>query len=284
LITLFSFLIQIRKNKYKSGFNVQASFGIALHKKDRALLEGIQSSLGGVGKISKQRKDSIQYRVNSISQLAVIISHFDKYPLITQKRADYELFKKGFELINQKKHLTSEGLLNLVAIKASLNNGLSVSLKEAFPNITPFPRPIVELPEKVNSNWLTGFVSAEGCFLILIYKGATRTGFIIKLRFQITQHSRDAQLMQSLVSYLGCGHYYARSTGLAGDFMVEKFIDINKNIIPLFKKHPIQGIKELDFSDFCKVAEIMKTKEHLTEQGLKDIRKIKNGMNRLRST
>ena len=51
----------------------------------------------------------------------VIIPHFDKYPLITQKRADFELFKTAFEIINHQEHLTIEGLRKLVAIKTSLN-------------------------------------------------------------------------------------------------------------------------------------------------------------------
>jgi hypothetical protein len=76
-------------------------------------LELIRSSLlkkkMGVGNISKNGKDAIQYRVNSVKDLIVIINHFEKYPLLTQKRADYELFKQIFELINRKEHLTKEG-------------------------------------------------------------------------------------------------------------------------------------------------------------------------------
>lgn len=138
------FFIEIRKsNLYKLGFAVQCGFQISLHKKDLALLEGIQSSFLGVGNITKQRKDSIQYRVYSVKDLAVIIDHFEKYPLITQKRADYELFKQGFDLISKGEHLTNEGLHKFVAIKASINHGLSAALRESFPNVIAAPRPLV---------------------------------------------------------------------------------------------------------------------------------------------
>ena len=40
----------------------------------------------------------------------MIIDHFDKYPLITQKRADFILFKSIVEMLNRKEHLTEEGL------------------------------------------------------------------------------------------------------------------------------------------------------------------------------
>ena len=31
------------------------------------------------------------------------------------------------------------------------------------------------------------------------------------------------------------------------------------------KKYPILGVKALDFADFCKVAELMQEKKHLTK-------------------
>jgi hypothetical protein len=74
----------------------------------------------------------------------------EKFPLITQKRADYELFKRVVEIINRKEHLTLDGLKMILAIKASLNNGLSDELKAAFPNIIPVQRPVVkgqEIPD-----------------------------------------------------------------------------------------------------------------------------------------
>jgi hypothetical protein len=39
----------------------------------------------------------------------------------------------------------------------------------------------------------------------------------------------------------------------------------------------------LDYLDWCKVAELMKNKAHLTWEGLSKIRKIKAGMNKGRS-
>lgn len=93
------------------------------------------------GKICKHGKNSVYLRVTSSKDLRVIISHFDKYPLSSQKRADYELFKP-FELIQNKKHLTADGLKEIVSIKASMNLGLSESLKAVFPNVIPVSRPL----------------------------------------------------------------------------------------------------------------------------------------------
>ena len=90
--------------------------------------------------------------------------------------------------------------------------------------------------------------------------------------------------MKSLVEYLDCGAYFPYGAREASDFIVTRFSDIHEKIIPFFDKYPIVGVKALDFADFCKVAEIMKVKGHLTESGLVEIRKIKVGMNRGRES
>jgi hypothetical protein len=149
------FLITVLKNqKLKTGWEVQLIFQINLHKKDHTLLKLIQSSFYGVGSITKHGKDSIKYRVASAQDLAVIINHFDKYPLITQKNNDYLLFKEAFDLVKSKKHLTIEGLHKIVAIKASMNRGLSDELKADgcfAPNIIPVERPSVKGKKKLKT-------------------------------------------------------------------------------------------------------------------------------------
>lgn len=243
-------------------------------------------SFFGVGSINKLSENSIQYRVSSLKDLTnVVIPHFDEYSLISQKRADFELFKSAVDLMNRGEHLTIEGLIKIVSIRASMNNGLTAVLAEAFPNITPADRLKVETREIVDPNWLAGFTAGEGSFLINIIKSSRhKTGAQVQLRFQITQHSRDQELLKSLIKYLECGHYNPRSGRDSGDFEVTRFSDIESKILPFFGKYPIEGVKALDFSDFKKAVEIMKVGGHLTKDGLDQIRLIKAGMNRGRES
>ena len=94
------------------------------------------------------------------------------------------------------------------------------------------------------------------------------------------QHYRDEKLIKSLIKFFDCGNiYFHRKTV---DYVVRDYSSI-KNIINLFfVKYPIEGVKSQDFQDvaFCKVAEMMYNKEHLTLQGLNQIRIIKAGMNK----
>src|SRR6266516_3878737 len=85
----------------------------------------------------------------------------------------------------------------------------------------------------------------------------------VKLRFTLTQHSRDELLMKSLVSYFGCGRYEPHNNKDSGDFVITKLEDLIEKVIPLFNKYKIEGTKSLDFSDFKQVAELMKSRAHL---------------------
>ena len=220
------------------------------------------------GCISKYGLQSIRYHVQSIKDLAIIIDHFERYPLITQKRSDYELFKQVFYIIKNKEHLTMDGLNKIVAIRASWNLGLSVAarIKAAFPAIIPIQRPLT-LDQKISDPyWLAGFTTGEGCFFVSIPKSKShKLGTVIQLRFHLAQHNRDSQLIESLVEYLGCGKVYRRSGAV--DFTVTTFSDLTCKVLPFFLEHLIEGVKSKDFEDFCKVADIMKEKGHLTTEG-----------------
>ena len=262
-----------------TGFRVELRFQIGLHVKDTPLLEGIKNYFG-VGNITKQGSESIQFRINSIKDcpLAVIIEHFDKYPLITQKLYDYKLFKQVYELMLREEHLTYEGLYKIVVIKAAMNLGLPYALKKAFPDIVTVVRPLVENKKVSDPNWLAGFTSGEGSFFVHLRKSKTHSlGMQVQLVFKVTQHMRDEQLLLMLIEYLDCGNIYKK--GEIIDFRVSKLSDIINKIIPFFKKYPIYGVKVKGFADWCLVAEMMKENKHLTSEGLKEIKKIKAVMN-----
>lgn len=110
-----------------------------------------------------------------------------------------------------------------------------------------------------------------------------KQGMQVILKLSIAQHSRDAELLRSLGEYLGCGNYYPRSGHNSGEFHVTSKGDILDKIIPFFENYPLQGVKSLDFTDFKKVAHIMRVNGHLSKDGLDQILKIKAGMNKGRS-
>jgi hypothetical protein len=214
----------------------------------------------------------------------VIIAHFDKYPPISQKRADFELFKLAVNIILNKEHRTMEGIKKLVSIKASMNRGLTDKLKEAFPGIIPNVRPLVPNYTIPDPYWVAGFMSGEGSVYVRIKKSLThKIGYQVELILQMTQHTRDEQLLRSFIDYFGCGRYRLIKGGEAGDYIVGRLSDLTSKMVPFFASYPILGTKAKDFEDFRQVIIFMNSGAHLTASGLEQIRQIQAGMNRGRA-
>ena len=266
-----------KSNERKTGWMVEPIFQIGLHKKDLAILQLIQKAWGGIGSISSMGKEGVMFKVSSIKNLnEIIIPYFMQYTLLTSKQVDFELLKKVVDLMNQKEHLTIEGIQKIVAIKASMNLGLSDELLVAFPDVKPVSRPWINENKIKDPNWLAGFISGEGSFFFEIYESKTRIGSAVRLKFLISQHKRDINIMKSLPDYLGCGQYVLAPSGYNhGEYIVSKLSDINEKIIPFLTKYPIIGNKALDFKDFCKASAALKNKGHLTLPGLKKFKHLK---------
>ena len=213
----------------------------------------------------------------------VIINHFNKYPLLTQKRADFLLFEKIALLMNNKEHLTDAGLHKIVAIKASMNLGLSEKLSISFPEITPCERPIVNILSIPDPNWIIGFTDGDGSFFVNVVKTNNLLGHKVKLMFRIAQHDRDLNLINLIIKYLNCGttqrKAYSGSQIHIIDFNVSKFNDIYTKIIPFFEEYKLKSNKNLDFLNFCEVAHLINDSLHLTPEGIAKILEIKAKMN-----
>ena len=310
------FLIIVRKApKNKLGWQLELAFIINLHKKEVELLKRIQSYFGGAGRIGKERNGCCDFTVSSLDQiLAEIIPQFDKYPLKSQKFADYLLFREVAMMMKRREHLTASGLQKIINIRATINRGLTPVLKEAFPNSVAVPRPqLLNLhsipsgkgeatPDTQDKNttvleacrvenqstlalhpsWVAGFTSGDGTFIVSIRASKTlKVGARVSIIFAITQHIRDELLLKSLVNFFLCGQAYSYESHT--EFKSQSFIDNYEKILPFFRKYPILGVKSRDFDDWDKVAEMIRTKAHLTNEGLDQIRQIKAGMNLRRS-
>ena len=273
-----SFSLRTAKNSSrKSGWRVSPIFIIELDSKDLILLKRIQEFFG-VGVVSVRNNGMAVYSVKSFSDIThVIIPHFNNYPLLTQKKADFILFSNAVQLLNEKVQSTSEGLQQIINIRASMNKGLSELLKKSFHNTVPVTRPLINIESINHPNWLVGFVDGEGCFYVKIKKNSSKLGSQVSLVFSLIQHSspsggRDEILFNMILKYLGCG-VIEKATTRPNEvkYVIYKFGDICNNLIPLFQKYPLQGVKSLNFSDFCKVANLMINKVHLTKEGLPQI-------------
>ena len=99
----------------------------------------------------------------------------------------------------------------------------------------PVARPLVKSLDNISPNWLAGFTEGEGCFYVNISKSKLyKIGFVVQLYFQITQHGRDAVLMDNIKNYLNCGFIKIRKNQDCMDFIVTKYSDIENIVVPFF--------------------------------------------------
>jgi hypothetical protein len=295
------FLIDVRQDaKYKVKWRVSCSFQLKLHIKDIALLEQIKNTLG-VGTITKDKVNTANFNVWSIKEMQVIIDHFEKYPLVTCKVSDYLLFKKCFEIIKDREHLTEKGLLKILGLKYYQNLGLSEKLKKSFPEIIPVNRPQQKIKGHLDPFWISGFTSGDGSFYLEVSEKKSKVNSKVHrkvvLVYSICLHSRDEEIIRGLVNYFKSlenpsvanlelkkdtvpeATNYILKTDNTIRLIFRKFSDIVNIIIPFFEKYPLEGKKSLDFEDFKKVAEFVKIKDHLTLEGYNKIKDINSTMN-----
>lgn len=169
-----------------------------------------------------------------------------------------------------------------------MNKGLSENLKQSFPALIAYERPLVDYADSkfnlsnitLNPFWLSGFFNAEGCFECRIKKSKfVKIGYQVELRITLVQHSRDTLLFNIIRDFWKCGNLVKDNKKSVIYFSTTKFSDIFNIIIPFFDLYQIQGIKNLDYLDFKKIALLIENQAHLTEIGLKSIRELKSKMN-----
>jgi hypothetical protein len=82
-----------------------------------------QSGRGWDFRESKNNEDNTYWiiEVTSLNKLNLLIQYLNNYPLLTAKRNDFEDWKKVYQLIANKKHLSEDGKLLIKYIKSNMN-------------------------------------------------------------------------------------------------------------------------------------------------------------------
>jgi hypothetical protein len=133
---------------------------------------------------------------------------------------------------------------------------------------------------KVEPQWIVGFVDGEGCFHVGINKHADmKAGYQVLPEFTVVQHKRDVQVLHALKDFFGCG--VVRSNH--GDrlaYRVRGKEHLLERIIPFFEEHKLKTKKRSDFQKFRKIVRMMAEDRHLTSEGIEEIRRVRDQMNR----
>lgn len=281
-----SFYFHINKDKKGQYKNVGIQFSIvaANNPANKIMFEEIQVYFDGIGSIyDKKGGSTIEYVVSGIANCSKIREHFIDYPLMTFKLVYFKLWCNVLDLLVSKEHLTEEGLLKIIALKANSPNGLNENLILAFPNYKPNPLPLYEPDlENINVHWIAGFLNADGGFNIRVGANPkSALGKSTKIKIQITQNNISIAVLEKIKEYLGIGKVYPYPENNASSYTISSIGEANK-FIELFKSAEFKGAKALDYKSFCEGIDLINDKKHLTQEGLEMLINISSKMNSLR--
>ena len=133
--------------------------------------------------------------------------------------------------------------------------------------------------ERLDANWVVGFVDGEGCFHIAINQQDEMTlGWQVLPEFRVVQHQRDEQVLHKLRNFFGCGNVVVNH-GDRKELRIRGLENLNR-VVEFFERHPMQTIKQKSFETFAEVIKLMNEKEHLTLKGLERIALLSSSMNK----
>lgn len=150
-----TFYIGLRPNTSNRGYRVELSFIIKQATVSASCLFAIREFFGkGNVRFDDANKNYLRFEIKSHEAIIQqIIPFFEKYPLLTSKQLNYLDFKKVAELIQEGRHLTEEGILEIKKIKAGMNTGRSFVSKLEYMNS-------IKDHMVLTPGWLSGFMDA----------------------------------------------------------------------------------------------------------------------------
>lgn len=135
--------------------------------------------------------------------------------------------------------------------------------------------------QKLNPQYIVGFVDGEGCFSVSHNKHSTlKFRMEIRPEFEIELREDDAEILYRIQATFKCGTIYRLEYKRYNwtphiKFRVGRIKELHDIIVPFFEKYPLQAKKKEVFKHFKVIVGMVYRKEHLTYAGVKKILKIR---------
>ena len=117
------FCVTFNKSKrHRFGWEIRPSFSASQNYDKAEILRMFKSHLN-CGSIRPDRSDkTLKFEVRSITELVEkVIPHFEKYPLLSNRKKDFYLFSEICKTMYKKEHLTEKGFEKIVQNALVLN-------------------------------------------------------------------------------------------------------------------------------------------------------------------
>ncbi len=138
--------------------------------------------------------------------------------------------------------------------------------------------------------WIVGFIDGEGCFSVTIQKTSTMsTGWQVFPELAVTQGEKSLSALRELQNFFECGNIFINRRNDNHKehlyrYCVRSVSDLREKIIPFFIENPLRTAKNQDFHKFVEILDLMKDKKHLNIEGIAEIARIVQTMNRKKAS
>lgn len=258
----------IKKRLIGKKIDYQPEFSITHHRSGVQLLSAIRTLLG-TGTVSPQSANNWQYCVRELPLLkSYIIPFFEAYPLLTNKRYEYEEWRYAVlelfqaQKFNEQQSHSWEGL-------AAENNEEKWQLHQQS-NLIFSQKPTLPTP------WVVGFCDAQSEFSVNISSFSQIIfGYTTNVEFSIRQNYFASCILDELQTFFGCGEVYNDTLNpTRSKLRIRSNPAITSIIVPFFEKNNFQTDKKFDFLRFRKVMHMINKREHMKVEGIQKILQI----------
>lgn len=138
--------------------------------------------------------------------------------------------------------------------------------------------------DKLNPQYVVGFIDGEGSFNVSIYKDETMANKVfVRPEFSIELRADDRNILERVRITIGCGKIYACNYERYGwyphaKYKVSRLDEISRILIPFLEKYRLQAKKSESFEYFKKIVKLRMDGKHLTASGVKSILNLREKM------
>ena len=271
----------------RSGIKLNLEFKITQKSHSEGILHEVKDYFGcGSVVIDNRKTDTKKFHIKSLSLiLNKVIPHFEKYPCLTSKQLNFIDWKSIAVLMNDKKHLTLNGMQEIKNIISRINNNRPFEDKFNFCKsnlgLKSLNKDLFSVDYDLPNHWVQTFLTGEGVF----YNYLNEENIKIDSSLEIGQNSHDVAILIALQKFFKGGYLkpkynYLELSECKNSRLLNRFVFRNtESIIKFVDEYPMLTRKQLDYLNWKEIVEIKNNGLHKTKEGLELIKTLKSQMN-----
>ena len=103
-----------------AGYQVLPEFRVVQHERDIQVLYALKRFFR-CGVVRRNGEGRYEFRIRRLSCLQEVVKFFERHPLKTRKNVDFRKFARIVRWMAEGRHLTTEGLIDILEIAVTMN-------------------------------------------------------------------------------------------------------------------------------------------------------------------